>query len=274
MNKKLILILAAAIILAVAAAPSRAQDAAVHKGKVTATMDSGGYTYVEFEENGRKAWAATAPFKVAAGDMIEFSGALPMENFTSKSLNRTFPLIYFAGAISKIGAGTTAASGAAAGSPLPAGHVQIPIKDIPPKTAPITIKAGSVVKADGGQTVADCFAQKKALNGKSVKVRGRVVKFMAEIMGKNWLHIQDGTGDPVDSAAKRGLVVADGAATMGTNDLTVTTAQTAAVGDLVLITGTLAADKDFGSGYAYSVIVENAAVKVEEKAAKPPVKTP
>jgi hypothetical protein len=256
MNKKLILIFFAALILA-AAAPSRAQDTAVHKGKVTATMDSGGYTYVEFEESGKKVWAASQPFKVAVGDMIEFSGALPMESFTSKSLNRTFPLIYFAGAITKVGAGTTASAatgsgatgGAAAmGGQLPAGHMQIPIKDVPPKAAPAKIAPGSIAKADGGYTVAEIYAKGKALNAKSVKVRGRVVKFMADVMGRNWLHIQDGTGGE------------------RSNDLTVTTSQAAAVGDLVLVTGTLAADKDFGSGYAYTVIVEGATVKIEEKA--------
>ena len=279
MNKKLILTLTTMLIMAAASAPAHVQDTAVHKGKVTATMDAGGYTYVEFEENGKKVWAAGPVTKVAVGDMIELSGAMPMQDFTSKTLNKTFALIYFAGSIQKVnsagkaglvvadGAGAAGTAGAATGGQLPAGHVQIPIKDIPSKTAPITIKAGSVVKADGGFTVAECYAQKKTLNGKSVKVRGRVVKFSAEIMGKNWLHIQDGTGNPVVADAPAG------AAAGSTNDLTVTTAQTAAVGDLVLITGTLAADKDFGSGYAYSVIVENAAIKVEEKA-KPPVKMP
>jgi len=256
-KKTLLILIAAALLIAAAAAPARAQDAAVHKGKVTATMDSGGYTYVEFEENGKKVWAATAPFKVAVGDTIEFSGAMPMENFTSKSLKRTFPVIYFAGVITKAGAGTTAGStgGAAMGGQLPAGHMQIPIKDVPPKAGPITIKAGSIAKPDGGYTVAEIYAKGKALNAKSVKVRGRVVKFMAEIMGKNWLHIQDGTGGE------------------RSNDLTVTTSQTAAVGDLVLVTGTLAADKDFGSGYAYAVIVEGATLKIEEKATLP-AKTP
>jgi hypothetical protein len=274
MTKKTISILIITAIIA-AAGVVRAQDSAVHKGKVTATMDSGGYTYVEFEENGKKAWAASAPFKVAMGDMIEFSGALPMQNFTSKSLNKTFAVIYFAGSIAKVGAGTGAAgSGAAAagGVNLPAGQAQIPIKGVPAKTAPVTIKAGSVVKADGGYTVAECYAQKKALNGKSIKVRGRVVKFSPEIMGKNWLHLQDGTGNPVNLV---GATRSSRTAGEGTNDLTVTTTQTAAVGDLVMVTGTIAADKDFGSGYAYSVIVEGATVKVEEKAAKPPaIKAP
>jgi hypothetical protein len=76
-------------------------------------------------------------------------------------------------------------------------------------------------------------------------VRGRVVKFNAMIMGKNWLHVRDGSG-------------AD-----GTNDLTVTTATKARVGDLVLVTGVLKTDRDFGGGYKYSLIVEDATVVVE-----------
>ncbi|MGW8313899.1 MAG: nucleotide-binding protein, partial [Desulfuromonadales bacterium] len=77
------------------------------------------------------------------------------------------------------------------------------------------------------------------------KVRGKVVKFSPQIMGKNWIHIQDGTGEA------------------GSNDLTVTTNTTANVGDTVVISGTLTADKDFGYGYQYSVLVEDAEVATE-----------
>ena len=95
------------------------------------------------------------------------------------------------------------------------------------------------------QTVADIFTKKAELSGKPVKIRGKVVKFSPEIMGKNWIHVQDGTGEA------------------GKNDLTVTTSSTAQIGDTVLITGTLATDKDFGYGYAYDVIIEDAEVTIE-----------
>ena len=103
----------------------------------------------------------------------------------------------------------------------------------------------AVDKADEGYTVAEVFEKKDDLEGKSVRVRGKVVKFSAGIMGKNWLHLQDGTG------------------AQGTNDLTVTTQLSASVGDTVLIEGTMATEKDFGFGYFYDVIVEEAAVAVE-----------
>jgi len=106
--------------------------------------------------------------------------------------------------------------------------------------------AGSIEKAESG-TVADIFANKDKLAGKEVTVRGKVMKFSPMIMGRNWVHIQDGTGD----------------AASGTNDLTVTTSDSVKVGDTVLVKGKLAANKDFGAGYSYDVIIEEAKVTVE-----------
>jgi uncharacterized lipoprotein NlpE involved in copper resistance len=67
------------------------------KGKVSQTMDSGGYTYVEAaDEKGQKVWLALPQTKVAVGDAIEYpAGAMPMTNFKSKTLNRTFEKILF-----------------------------------------------------------------------------------------------------------------------------------------------------------------------------------
>ena len=96
----------------------------------------------------------------------------------------------------------------------------------------------------GGMTIADVWAKREPLAGKSVTVHGKVVKFNGGIMGKNWFHLQDGTGNTSD----------------GTHDLTVTTGEDVVVkvGDTVTVTGTLAIGKDFGAGYAYGAILENA----------------
>lgn len=99
-----------------------------------------------------------------------------------------------------------------------------------------------IKKADDGQTVAEIVTGKAKFAGKPIAVRARVVKFNGGILGKNWLHIRDGSGGE------------------GTNDLTVTTSAAAKVGDLVLVTGVLAVDRDFGGGYKYGVIVEDAKV--------------
>ncbi len=85
------------------------------------------------------------------------------------------------------------------------------------------------------------------LAGKPVSVRGKVVKYNANILGKNWLHIQDGSGS----------------ADNGDNDLTVTTSTPVALGATVLVTGNVSTNRDFGAGYKYSVIIEDANVTVE-----------
>lgn len=216
-------------------------------GKVTETMDAGGYTYVLVDTSSNKVWAAATKFQVKPGDLVTVPEAMPMTNFHSQSLNRDFPVIYFAGSIMLNGvnsaaalpAGHPALGGGAAGDLL-AGH--------PPmagKATPLKVDFTGLQPAKDGKTIAEMYAASAKLEGKSVKVRGKVVKYNANILGKNWLHIQDGTGSA------------------GTNDLLVTTAGTAKLGDTVLVQGKVATNKDFGSGYKYSLLIEEAKVLVE-----------
>ena len=136
---------------------------------------------------------------------------------------------------------TTAAPAAAAASEAPKMPTNHPMAEPGEE-----VDLSGIAKAEGGKTVAEVFAEKDALGGKPVTVRGKVVKVNAGIMGKNWLHVRDGSG-------------AD-----GTNDLTVTTAgELPALGATVVVTGPVALNKDFGMGYTYDVIVEDAEVKVE-----------
>jgi hypothetical protein len=97
-----------------------------------------------------------------------------------------------------------------------------------------------IAAAPGGKTIADVIASKDALAGKAVVVRGRVVKLNNGIMDRNWIHLRDGSG------------------TSGADDLLVTTQQTAQLGDIVVARGTVATHQDFGAGYKYDVVVENA----------------
>lgn len=127
-------------------------------------------------------------------------------------------------------------SGATAPAGVPAGH---------PSPQGASVHVAGVEKAPGGNTLQEIFLAKAELAGKEVLFRGKVVKYNTGIMGKNWIHVQDGTGEG------------------GGNDLTVTTSAEARVGDTVLVRGTLATDKDFGFGYKYGVIVEDAQVTVE-----------
>lgn len=116
----------------------------------------------------------------------------------------------------------------------------------PSATSSEPVDLSGIAKAEGGKTIAEVYAEKDQLAGQKVAVRGKVVKVNAGIMDKNWVHVRDGSGAE------------------GTNDLTVTTVSAVPnVGDTVLVTGQVSLDKDFGMGYAYSVIVEDAEVKVE-----------
>ena len=137
------------------------------------------------------------------------------------------------------------AADAAKAPEAPAAAAQMPA-DHPTATPSADVDLTGIAKADGGKTVAEVFAEKDTLAGQKVAVRGKIVKVNAGIMKTNWLHVRDGSGAE------------------GTNDLTVTTADTVPnVGDTVLLTGTVALNKDFGMGYSYDVIVEDAEVTVE-----------
>jgi len=94
------------------------------------------------------------------------------------------------------------------------------------------------------QTVAALNQEKVGLAGKTITAQGKVVKANNGIMGRNFVHVQDGTGD----AAK------------GTNNLVVTSQQTAAVGDQVTISGTVVLNRDFGAGYSYPLLIEDASI--------------
>jgi len=209
-------------------------------GTVVETMDAASYTYVRISTGSREVWAAASQFPVKVGDRVVVPLEMPMENFHSKALNRDFPVVYFASQITR--EGEAAAPAMAAAHPTTGG--QAPMAGHPPATSSATLTE-LVPPAEGGVTVAKVWADRASLKGKTVTVRGRVVKVNSGILDRNWLHIQDGTGKIDD----------------GSHDLTVTTAGTAKVGDIVTVTGRLAIDKDFGAGYAYKVIVEDATIK-------------
>ncbi len=218
------------------AAPAQAENApaASKTGKVVETMNGGGYTYVQVDTGTEKIWAAAPEFAVKVGDPVVVPSGMLMTGHHSKTLNRTFDQIYFVNSILVGGAQAVQAE-----AKMPEGHP--PISNEKPKD----VDFSGLKKAEGGKTVGEIFAGKDNLAGKEVVLRGKVVKFSPQIMGKNWLHVQDGTGKT------------------SANDLTVTTADKAKVGDTVLITGKLSADKDFGYGYKYALIIEDAKVKVE-----------
>ncbi len=207
-------------------------------GKVTETMNGGGYTYVQVNTGAKKVWAAVPEIKLKTGDAVVITDGMAMANHHSKTLNRDFDLIYFSGDITINGKRLAAAEKTVE---LPKNHPPITGSAVTP-----TVDLTGIKKAVGGKTIEAVYADTKKLAGKQVAVRGKVVKYNAMILGKNWLHLRDGTGSK------------------GNNDLLVTSSAPAKVGDTVLATGAIALNKDFGSNYKYDVMIEDAKIVVEK----------
>lgn len=208
------------------------------RGEALETMNSGGYTYVFLDTGQDQRWVASMETTVEVGDIVQTDVGMPMNGFTSKTLDRTFNVIYFVGGIQNLSRDPQPAPQAAGG--MPAGHPDISGSDAP--AADATIDA-----YEAGKDIAYVYANKDALAGNEITVRGKVVKYNSGILGWNFLHVQDGSG----SAAS------------GDNDLIVTTKATAAVGDTVVVTGNIVLDKDFGAGYSYPVLLEDASITTE-----------
>ena len=203
------------------------EDDSSLSGKVVETMDSGGYTYVNLKKNGKSMWVAVPQMKVTVGQEMSFAPGMVMKDFSSKTLNRTFDSIVFS-------------SGAAGQESQGSGQKASGEKKAEPKKV-------KVEKASGpnAYTVAELYEKSASLDKKNIVVKGQVVKVSQGIMGKNWIHIQDGSGDP----------------SKGSHNIVATSQDLPAVGDVVTAKGTLYKDKDFGSGYKYAVIVEETSIK-------------
>jgi hypothetical protein len=187
------------------------------------------YTYLRLKTAQGEVWAAVSKAPVVKGAKVTLTNVMTMENFESKELKKTFPTILFA---SLEGAGT----GAVAADPH-AGMTKAPAEAMDTKVA----------KASGANayTVAEIIGKVDKLKDKPVRVQGKVVKYNAGIMGKNWIHLRDGSGSATDSS----------------NDILVTTTASAKLGDVVTVSGVVHTDKDFGSGYSYKILIEDATLK-------------
>lgn len=101
----------------------------------------------------------------------------------------------------------------------------------------------SACSAETGMKTVEALNQNKAsLAGQKISAQGKVVKVNNGIMGRNFVHVQDGTGDASN------------------NNLVVTSKQTANVGDQVTVSGVVVVNRDFGAGYAYPLLIEEASI--------------
>ncbi|MFA5419453.1 MAG: GW dipeptide domain-containing protein [Bacteroidales bacterium] len=215
-----------------------------HTVTVADVIQTTNYTYLEVDENGSKYWMAIPKSDIAIGKVIYYNSGLPMTNFESKELNRTFDKVLFVQVISDDPAGD---GQMAKMTPV----ANQPGTDMSSEERVASNKSGGEKKKievdplPGGMTLADIINTRSELAGKEVTVKGVVTKYNAAIMNRNWLHIQDGT--------EAGEYY----------DMTITTNDEAKVGDIVVFKGTLNLNKDFGAGYTYDYIIEDATLQKE-----------
>lgn len=197
-------------------------------GTVLETIDAETYTYIRLNTAAGEKWAAVTKTKLAKGAKARIYGSVYMQNFKSKVLKRTFDSILF---------GSLEAPSAMAHG-MSSGHGA---KATVPDLGPINIDKAAGPDA---RTVAELYAQRMTLKGKEIVIQAKIVKVTPEVMGLNWAHLRDGTGD----------------AKVGDNDLTVTTHETLVVGKIVTLRGKITLDKDLGGRYKFPVLLESATI--------------
>lgn len=208
------------------------------EGVVIETMEAGVYTYAKVKDANGEYWIAGPKTEIEVGEKVSFAPQMWMENFPSKTLNRTFDKILFVAVIAPLKGDTAAHNCENCG---PDKEVTTQKSDsAEEKSTSVT----AVAKAEGGYTVAEIFKKSSELKDKTVKVNGKVTKVVRGVMGKDWVHISDGTGKDE------------------TSDLVVTSpAANVKEGETVTVTGKVKTDVDFGYGYFYPVLIEEGSFK-------------
>ncbi|NUO02562.1 MAG: SH3-like domain-containing protein [Saprospiraceae bacterium] len=195
-----------------------------HTVVVEEAMNTERYSYLRVKENGQEFWIAISRRDVKIGGTYNYRGGLLKKNFQSQEFNRVFETIYLVSDFRD--PAESAGSGSAMTSTQPAAVAEPPT---------------SVTPAAGAIKISELIANRAKYDGKVVKVTGKCVKVNNMIMGRNWIHLQDGSGKNLD--------------------LTVTSTESVPLGAIVTLEGTFGLNKDFGAGYRYDYIVEGAVLK-------------
>lgn len=247
-------------VTAFSAACFAAETPQTESGTVLETMNASDYTYMNVKTATGSKWVAIPATTVAVGDTVHFLDGMVMKDFHSQTLERTFAAILFSPGLASAdhnadspAAAAPESSAASSFADAVKAESQQPAASQPEglvsagsvgATAPYVEVEIEKASGDNGYTVAQIFDKAGSLDGSTVRVKGKVVKVSPNIMGRNWIHIQDGTGDPLNNS----------------HDLVVTSQDLPETDAVVVAEGTLAADKDFGHGYEYKAIVEQATI--------------
>ena len=205
---------------------------ATMSGTVIDVKNVESYTYLRLKTADGETWAAVNKAPVKKGSKVTIENVMVMNNFESRSLKQTFKTIVF-GTLAGTGTSKTTGPAGAAHPPVSAGNVETANLRVPKATG------------EHARTVAEIITGSAELKDKPVVVRAKIVKYNPGIMGKNWIHLRDGSG----SAAEN------------THDILATTTVEAKLGDVVTVKGIVRTNKDFGSGYAYRTMIEEATIQ-------------
>jgi hypothetical protein len=222
----------AAIALAIASWTVQATtpaQASLLTGEVLEVKDVDAYTYLRLKTKDGETWAAVTKAPIKKGAQVAIANPMVIQNFESKSLKKKFEQIVFGNVVDP--------------NAKPVAMQQTPHIGARAADKPIA----KIAKASGpnAKTVEEVISEMARLKDKPVVLRAQVVKVTSGILGKNWIHLQDGSG----SAAS------------GTNDVLITCKEIAAVGDVVTAKGTVRTDVNLGSGYNYTILIEDAELR-------------
>lgn len=186
----------------------------------------GNYTYLLVKAKGPEYWVAVPTMAAHPGETYHYQGGMVMEDFYSQELDRTFEKVIFLEALFSDYEEQAA--------------VHTTEEMTPGSMTAIERAAVEVTAGEGTVPIGDLYKDPGSFNGKTVRVKGEVVKFNPSIMERNWVHIQDGTEHD------------------GKFDLTATSSEAFQVGSVVTLEGVLAINRDFGYGYSYEILLEKA----------------
>ena len=205
------------------------QNPMLHAVKVNEVLQANAYTYLNVSENGSDYWIAVSKQDASPGEQYIFEKSLEMTDFKSKDLDKLFERILFVDNL------------------VSADHANQDIseKNIKDHMGRKTIGFDENIHIEKSQddlTIENLFKNSSTYEGKTVTVKGQVTKVNNNIMNKNWLHIQDGTKFNDNY------------------DLTITSSMNAQNGDIITATGKVVLNKDFGAGYFYKLLIEDAEI--------------
>jgi hypothetical protein len=209
--------------------PNQSSSDEIHKIIVLEILPTTKYVYLKVKENDEPFWIATIKQNIEIGGAYYYKGGLLKTNFESKEHNKTFEKIYLVTSLVQSNHGNENNSRS-----LNTKEKEQEISNTS-KTNPV-----KNIPNPGSIKISELVNNIKKYEGKTVQLSGKCVKINPNIMGRNWIHLKDGSNDDFDLVITSDTFVKEGSA--------------------ITIKAIVSLNKDFGAGYKYDIILENGIV--------------